>query len=211
MVSFIVNEGQQTAGEISQKTNEDFSLEKLKLVQSLKETLRAEYAAASKKKETEVAIQRSSAVNQARLAKIEARHQCIELLSTECGKKLGTMTGSSGGEQYRQILISLIVQGALKLAEPTVAVKARAADANIVRSVLDAAAQKYSQVIKEATGTNLAIKLTLDSASLPAGCLGGVSLSCQGGSISVDNTLDARLNLCLEAERPALRKMLFAK
>ncbi len=40
MVSFIANEAKETAENIKQKTNEDFNIEKLKLVQGMKEKIR---------------------------------------------------------------------------------------------------------------------------------------------------------------------------
>ena len=40
---------------------------------------------------------------------------------------------------------------------------------------------------------------------------GGVVLCCQDGQITVDNTLETRLKLVLDAEKPALRKQLFPR
>jgi len=93
--------------------------------------------------------------------------------------------------------------------ENQVSVRCRAQDEKLVRSVLGDAAQKYSTVIKQATGANLQLNLTVDNQKLPADSCGGVILACQGGQILVDNTLDARLRLCMESERPQLREMLF--
>ena len=40
MVSFILNEARETADSIKQKANEDYNIEKLKLVQSMKDKIR---------------------------------------------------------------------------------------------------------------------------------------------------------------------------
>lgn len=207
MISFILNEAKTSAAETQKKAMEDYSVEKLKLVQSMKENIRVEFDTMKKKSVTTKAIERSTAINRARLSKIEARHQCIEILGKDCEKRLAEAMKAQ--DKYKMILVDLIVQGCLKLTEPTVSVKARAADAALVKSVLDAASAKYSQVIKKETGANLSLKLGMDKEVLSATCLGGVILSCQDGTILVDNTLNARLNLVMESERPALRKMLF--
>jgi len=207
MVNFILNEAKETAGQINDKATEDFNVEKLKLVQGMKEKIRTDFADAKKKEAQKQAIMRSTAINKARLKKIEARQNCIETLSGEVASKLKEVGKAEA--KYKQILIDLIVQGCLKLMEEEVIVKCRAADANLVRGVLDQASQAFAKTIAKETNVRASLKLALDKDVLPATCLGGVVLSCQGGSICVDNTLDTRLKLCMDNDKPALRKMLF--
>ncbi|CAD7935951.1 unnamed protein product [Amoebophrya sp. A120] len=209
MVNFILNEAKETAAQITDKANEDFNVEKLKLVQAMKEKTRTEMADQKKKVMQKAAIARSTAINKARIKKIEARQNCMELLSGEVAAKLKDASRSEA--KYKQILIDLIVQGCLKLMEEEVTVKVRAADVSIARGVLDSASQAFAKTIAKATNVRASLKLTLDSTNLPATCLGGVVLSCQEGTISVDNTLDTRLKLCLDNDKPELRKMLFPK
>jgi len=207
MAAFILNEARDTANTQNSKTMEDFNVEKLKLVQSMKEKIRSEIADKKKKEETKVAIARSTAINKARLKKIEARQMCIDTLGNDVATKLKEV--SKVEAKYKQILVDLIVQGSLKLMEEEVMVQCRAADVNTVRGVLDASSQAFTKLIAKATNARASVRFSLDPNPLPATCLGGVVLSCQGGSISVDNTLDTRLRLCLENDKPALRKMLF--
>eukprot|EP00392_Amoebophrya_sp_AT5.2_P007039 g7051.t1 len=207
MVNFILNEAKETAAQINDKATEDFNVEKLKLVQGMKEKIRTDFADAKKKESQKQTILRSTAINKARLKKIEARQTCIETLSGEVAGKLKEVGKAEA--KYKQILIDLIVQGCLKLMEEEVTVKCRAADTSVVRSVLDQASQAFAKTIAKETNVRASLKLKLDTAVLPATCLGGVVLSCQGGSICVDNTLDTRLKLCMDNDKPALRKMLF--
>ncbi|CAD7957952.1 unnamed protein product [Amoebophrya sp. A25] len=207
MASFILNEAKETASTMNQKTAEDFNIEKLKLVQGMKEKIRSEMADKKKKEETKVAIARSTAINKARLKKIEARQLCMDTLAGEVATKLKEV--SKAEAKYKQILVDLIVQGCLKLMEEEVSVKCRQADMNIVKMILDQSAQAFSKLIAKAVNVRANIKLTIDPTPLSPTCLGGVVLSCQGGSITVDNTLDTRLRLCLENDKPALRKMIF--
>lgn len=208
MCNFILAEARTQADEVQKKTLDDFNVEKLKLVQSLKESIRSEYETKVKKQTTSKAIERSASINKARLSKIAKRHDCIETLGDNCKSAINSVI-AGGNEQYRGIVVDLIVQGAFKLMEREITVKARQSDVQLVRSCLDAAATKFTSVIKQVTGVTQNVRFTLSNEYLPATSLGGVVLSCANGKILVDNSLDARLKLCMEAERPALRKILF--
>lgn len=207
MVNFILNEAKETAENLTQKANEDFNIEKLKLVQQMKERVRQDIAKRKKAEETQKAIMKSSAINRARLKKIEARQWCIEALRDNVGERLQETSKSE--QKYKQIIADLIVQGALKLMEDEISVKCRAADANLVRSCLDAASSNYGNLVKKVSGSSAKLKLSLHKENLAPTCLGGVVLFCRGGTISVDNTLDTRLQLLMDNDRPALRNMLF--
>lgn len=207
MINFILNEAKETSEQITAKANEDFNIEKLKLVQSMKDKIRTDMAAAKKKEETKKAIERSTSINKARLKKIEARQQCIDKLAYEVGDKLKDVAKAES--KYKQILIDLIVQGSLKLMEEEVSVRCRAADQNVVRSVLDQASQAFTKTVMKSVNLQPRVRFALDKDFLPPNSLGGVVLLCSGGSISVDNTLDARLKLCMDNDKPSLRKMMF--
>ncbi|KAF4701916.1 V-ATPase V1 sector subunit E, partial [Perkinsus olseni] len=73
MVNFILNEAKDKSEEIEAKAMEDFNIEKLKLVQQMKEKVRKEYAQKAKKIETQRAIARSTGINRSRLQKIGER------------------------------------------------------------------------------------------------------------------------------------------
>lgn len=106
-------------------------------------------------------------------------------------------------------LTKLIVQGLLMLVEDEVTIRCRAADDKVVQGILKAASDEYAKIIQKETGANKSSRLTVDSEKLPAGSLGGIVLKCQGGSITVDNTIDSRLELVMEQAKPKIRKLLF--
>jgi vacuolar-type H+-ATPase subunit E/Vma4 len=138
---------------------------------------------------------------------VEARQACIDKLGSEVGSKLGEVSKAEG--KYKQICIDLIVQGCLKLMEDDVTVKCRAADARVVSSCFAEAQNNYAKAVARATNVTPKLRLSLDKEVLGADCLGGVVLHCQNGAITVDNTLDTRLKLCMENDKPALRSMMF--
>jgi len=130
-------------------------------------------------------------------------------MSQEVAVKLGE--ASKSDTKYKQIMIDLIVQGALKLMEDEVSLQVRPQDVNLVRSLLDQASQAFTRTVQSASGVKKTLKLALDRETLPANSLGGVVVTCFGSMIKVDNSLDTRLKLCMENDRPALRAMLFPK
>merc|ERR1711920_92093 len=116
--------------------------------------------------------------------------------------------GASKGND-KAFITKLIVQGALMLLEENVSVRCRDADKATVQGCLQAAAAQYAKGIKDNTGADKKCNLTIDSQALPGSSLGGVILSCQDGKITIDNTIDLRLKLSLEQDKPAIRKLLF--
>merc|ERR1712187_935207 len=118
----------------------------------------------------------------------------------------------------KAFITKLIVQGLLMLLENQVVVRCRECDVSIVKGCLEAAQAEYAKLIKAETGATKACSLEIDTAYLPpapvAGkdgpsCLGGVVLACQGGKITIDNTIDVRLKLVMDQAKPAIRGLLF--
>ncbi|CAK9009027.1 V-type proton ATPase subunit E (V-ATPase subunit E) (ClVE-1) (Vacuolar proton pump subunit E) [Durusdinium trenchii] len=110
----------------------------------------------------------------------------------------------------KKFITKLIVQGLLMLLEDSVEVRCRKCDEALVSECINDAVREYTQVIKDSTGASKSCKLTLDQtvqlppapngdASVPS-CLGGVVLACQKGAITIDNTIDSRLQLVMEQD-----------
>lgn len=218
MVRFILNEAKDKAQEIEARALEDFNIEKLKLVQQMKDKIRQEFDKKAKKLEVQRSIDRSTAINRARLRRIAAQEQVVNEVCVQSQKQLAGI--SSDTAKYKELLTSLIVQGLLRLLEPEVVIRCREVDRSVVESVLSAAASKYSKILSDEAGVNKAVKLTIDKSgrylppppssdtSVPS-CSGGVVLLTPDGRISCDNTLDARLRMVITECAPAIRMHLF--
>lgn len=208
MVNFILNEAKDKAEEIDAKAMEDFNIEKLKLIQQMKDKVRKEYALKAKKIETQRAISRSTAINKSRLRTIEERNTLL-LQSVDMVKKsLSEVVKKT--DQYKKIVTDLIVQGAIMLLEPQVTILCRKEDVGLVKSVIDDAQKKYAAEIKaQANGVSKSVKLVVDESRPLVGKIGGVIVQTEGGAIRVDNTLDTRLDLLVEKDKPTIRKILF--
>jgi V-type H+-transporting ATPase subunit E len=208
MVNFIMNEAKDKAEEIDAKAMEDFNIEKLKLIQQMKDKVRKEYAMKAKKIETQRAIARSTAINKSRLRTIEERNNLLMQSVDMVRKSLSDVVKKQ--DQYKKILTDLIVQGSLMLLEPEISILCRKEDVSLVKSVIEDAQKKYSAEIKQqANGASRSVKLTVDESRHLVDKIGGIVLQTHGGAIRVDNTLDTRLELLVEKDKPTIRKILF--
>merc|ERR1719231_408122 len=107
--------------------------------------------------------------------------------------------------KYSKLLTKLIVQGLVKLDETDVVVYSRQSDVQLVKKVLDTARKEYIQLMKTECGEDIKIKISLNEAGnkmLPDTRIGGVFLTAYGGRLTCDNTLEARLNLIFEEQKP---------
>merc|ERR1711985_59574 len=197
--------------EIEAKALEDFNIEKLKLVQQMKDKIRQEYVHKAKQVETQCAIARSTAINRSRLEKIKARQEVLGKVQDDVTAKLQAELRSE--PKHKKIITDLITQGLLLLLEDEVSVKCRQCDERLVQGCLNDAASEYTRVIKSQTGVTKTVKLTIDQSGFlapppgqgaGASCIGGIVLSCSDGKIKVNNTLDERLKLTMELDKPAI-------
>lgn len=217
MRQFILNEAKDKAEEISAKALQEFSVEKLRLVNQTKDKIQQDFDRKAKQVETQAAIARSTAINRSRLEKIQCRQEMLQSLAAESKKALVEQLKSEGTSQT--FVTKLIVQGMLMLLEDEVQIRCRASDDALVTQCIPLAAAEFAKVVLTETGAKKSCKLSIDKVTklppAPTGepgpsCLGGVVLTCQNGSISVDNTIDSRLDLVLEQAKPTIRKLLFS-
>eukprot|EP00933_Yihiella_yeosuensis_P084821 TRINITY_DN99513_c0_g1_i1.p1 TRINITY_DN99513_c0_g1~~TRINITY_DN99513_c0_g1_i1.p1 ORF type:complete len:234 (-),score=62.01 TRINITY_DN99513_c0_g1_i1:120-821(-) len=217
MREFILSEATDKAQEIQKKGEEEFSIEVHKMITEQKEKIRQNYERKTKQIETQYAISKSMAINKQRLEKIKSRQEVM--MNVQEDVKLDLANALKKQDVCQSFISQLILQGLLMLLETEVTIRCRQSDVQLVSSCLPAAAEGYCKHIKEKCGVAKQCKLTVDTTTfLPpapvpgqdkASCLGGVMLLCQGGKITIDNTIDARLALVMEQAKPAIRGLLF--
>jgi len=216
MAQFILNEAREKFDEIMKKGMEEYNVEHSKIKNAEMEKVRQDYVKKVKAIDTQFAIRKSLAINKQRLDKVKARQDVLARISDEVGDKVYKEMQQQGP----QLIVQLIAQGLLMLLEPNVVIRCRECDAKMVTGCFDQAAAEYSRVIKAETGQNKSVKITLDQNEFLApapeprrdgpSCLGGVLLHCQNGKIVIDNTIDTRLKLLMEQDKPEIRRRLFA-
>jgi len=215
MVKQIRDDAKKKCDEIAAQAQQTYEVEKNKVVQELGDKARKDHAVNMKKIETQRAISRSTQINKARLKKVAERAAYLDKAVDSVKTQMVAL--SKDKNKYKELVTKLVVQGCLALLEPEVSVRCRACDRQLVETVLMQAATLYSTVVAKEAGKQLSVKLSLDAKPLPppptdgasVSCLGGVVLACHHGLITVDNTLDTRLKLVVEQDKPTIRATLF--
>lgn len=204
MMAFIEQEANEKAEEIDAKAEEEFNIEKGRLVQQQRIKIMEYYEKKEKQVELQKKIQSSNMLNQARLKVLKVREDHVRAVLDEARRRLGEVTRD--GSRYSTILQSLITQGLYQIMEANVAVRARQGDAQLVQNVLPASVEQY----KRETGKDVVITLDTDN-FLPADSTGGIELYALQGRIRVVNTLESRLEMIAQQLVPAIRTALFGK
>lgn len=204
MMAFIEQEANEKAEEIDAKAEEEFNIEKGRLVQQQRLKIMEYYEKKEKQVELQKKIQSSNMLNQARLKVLKVREDHVRNVLDDARKRLGEVTKDQG--KYSAVLHTLIVQGLFQLMEPNVTIRGRQIDQNIIQSVLPNAVDDY----KKQTGKDIVVKLDTEN-FLGADTTGGVELAATTGRIRVPNTLESRLELISQQLIPEIRTALFGR
>jgi len=203
----------EKASEIEVKTEEEFTIEKARLVQTQKQKIAADFARREQQVQVDKKIAHSHEITRSRLAILRAREKGVQRVLEQSSKQLEQL--SKGGD-YKDLLVKLILQALDKLGDETeVTVQCREEDKDIAAEAVDIARDARQKASKP-------VKLTLDSTHYLAPsreragpktlttCSGGVVLSARG-RIFCDNTLDVRLKYAYEQLVPQIRQNLFGQ
>jgi len=162
MTAFIMQEANEKAQEIKIKANEEFAIEKSKLVRQETDAIDATYEKKFKQATMSQQITRSTVANKTRLKVLGARQELLDGIFEQAQKRLAD--GSKDKARYRAVLKALALEGFYALAEPSLQVRARKADYAVVKEAIEAAAKEY----KEKVGKD--VKASIDESSpLPDG------------------------------------------
>lgn len=162
MTAFIKQEAMEKANEIHLKADEEFAIEKSKLVRQETAAIDAAYAKKFKQASMSQQITRSTVANKSRIRILSARQELLDRLFEDAGKKLAEVAKDSG--KYQGILKALVLEGAYKLGEEKLQVKARKADYELVKKASEEASEEY----KKEVGKEVAITID-ESDPLPEG------------------------------------------
>ncbi|GLV43221.1 Vacuolar H[+]-ATPase 26kD subunit [Carabus blaptoides fortunei] len=204
MMAFIEQEANEKAEEIDAKAEEEFNIEKGRLVQQQRLKIMEYYEKKEKQVELQKKIQSSNMLNQARLKVLKVREDHVRNVLEEARKRLGEVTRDTS--HYTQIMKTLIMQALYQFFENPVVLRVRPQDTAIVESLLTDITAEY----KAATGRDIILRVDMDS-HLPADTCGGVELYAIRGKIKITNTLEARLELIAQQLVPQIRTALFGR
>lgn len=200
MMAFIEQEANEKVEEVDAKAEEEFNIEKGRLVAEQRLKIMDYYSRKEKQVELQRKIQSSNMLNQARLRVLREGEEHIRKVLEEARRHLGDITRDES--RYRDLLETLILQSLLQLLETELTVCCRPQDKKLIN--IDSVAQKYQ------AKTGQAVQLTLE-ANLPDTVCGGVELVAKRGRIRVCNTLESRLDMIAQQLLPQIRTALFGR
>ena len=204
MIAFIDQEANEKVDEINAKADEEFEIEKSRLVQQQRQKIISAYERKEKHLEQQRKVQQSQLVNQARLRILKHREEQIEGILTEARNQLTAVSQDTA--RYQELLLGLITQGLFQLLEDRVIIQCRAADKQLVQAVIPEAIARF----KDATKRDVEIYIS-DKRHLDEDSCGGVKMTSQSGNITVENTLNARLAMIGQQMMPEIREVIFGK
>ncbi|GBM39793.1 V-type proton ATPase subunit E [Araneus ventricosus] len=202
MMAFIEQEANEKVEEIDAKAEEEFNIEKGRLVQEQRLKIMEYFDKKEKQVELQRKIQSSNMLNQARLKVLKAREDHIRGVLDEAKKKLHTKTKDT--THYQDVLKNLILQAVFQLLENEVSIRCRKQDLNLVENVLGTVAKEY----QDRVGKSVKIVVEKDNYLSPD-CAGGIELTAQKGKIKINNTLESRLEMISQQLLPEIRETLF--
>jgi len=204
MTAFIRQEALEKAKEIQIKADEEFAIEKSKLVRQETAAIDTSYEKKFKQASMSQQITRSTVSNKSRLRILSARQELLDDLFDQASKKLND--ASKDGKKYQEILKNLILEGMYALNEPKVEVRGRKADYDAIKNAIEEAEKEY----KDNVDKNC--KVELDEADpQPEASAGGISISGTGGRIDINDTFEERLRLLETEALPHIRLTLFGE
>jgi len=227
MTAFIRQEALEKAREIHLKADEEFSIEKSKLVRQETQRIDAEY----EKKHTQAGMSQqitaSTLANRQRLRVLSSKQQLLDGLFEDAGKKLAETVGSgsggngggskkgkkngngggNGGFDYESVLKGLVLEGLYALVESKVSVRCRKKDVEVVKKAAESAKKEYAEKLK-----GREVEITVDEKeNLPEESAGGIVMFNGTGKIEINNTFEERLKLLETDALPSVRLSLFGE
>ncbi|KAL9593890.1 MAG: hypothetical protein Q9219_007330 [cf. Caloplaca sp. 3 TL-2023] len=205
MTAFIRQEALEKAREIQIKADEEFAIEKSKLVRQETSSIDSQYEKKFKQAGMSQQITRSTLANKTRIKVLSARQELLDDLFEKARSRLVDHTKAEG--QYQDLCKNLVLEGLYALSEDRVVVRARKEDYGIVKKAVEAARDEYRRSMD---GKEVLVELD-EKNPQPQGCSGGVSVVGGGGRIDINNTLDERLKLLETDALPMVRTSLFGR
>ena len=166
-------------------------------------------------------IDLSKKQNKVRIDKMAQINKTVESLLHDAKVEMNVQIQDK--EVYGKLIKNLLVQGLIKLMEPSVLLKVRECDVDIIKEQIDDAIAEYKEAIlkevKDFEGqSDLKCKIQIDETNflpdwnehdLKNSCLGGFEMFAKKNRIVCSQTLDARMELVYAMAIPAIREMLF--
>jgi V-type H+-transporting ATPase subunit E len=141
MTAFIRQEALEKAREIQIKADEEFAIEKSKLVRQETVAIDTLYEKKFKNASMSQQITRSTLANRTRLRVLSARQELLNDLFDRAREQVGNVTNDAA--RYQSILSELILEGLYLLNEDKVAIEARPKDYDAAKRAIEGAKEEF--------------------------------------------------------------------
>jgi V-type H+-transporting ATPase subunit E len=202
MVAFIKQEALEKAREIRVKADEEFAIEKAKLVKQEQQAIDAQYEKKRKSAEVAQKIAQSTITNKCRLKLLHKREEVLQQIFAAVREPATPLYKTNG---YVQFLEGVLTESFLYILEPAVTIYSRKSDVDLVKRAAENAAKAY----KDISGRD--ITFDVEGSISDEASQGGLKLISGTGRISLDNTMEERLRLLEDQMLPEIREKLFGK
>lgn len=142
MTAFIRQEALEKSREIHLKADEEFAIEKSKLVREATSSIDNEYTKKFKQASMSQQITLSTQANKTRLRVLSARQELLDDLFEKSRNKLGE---AGKGKGYDETLKGLILEGMYMMGEKKVTLRCRKGDKGKVETAKGKAAEEYKK------------------------------------------------------------------
>ena len=153
MTAFIRQEAVEKAKEIEIKADEEFAIEKSKLVHQETSSIDSQYSKKHKQASMSQQITRSTLANKTRIKVLSARQELLDELFEKAREKLASYSEDKGN--YESICKGLILEGLYALNEDKVTVRARKVDYDLVKKAINGAKKDYKENIGKEVNVDL--------------------------------------------------------
>lgn len=143
MTAFIKQEADEKAHEIEMKADQEFAMEKAKLVREEQSAIDIQYEKKSKAAAMSQQITASTVSNKTRLRVLSARQELLEGIFEAAQKRLPEATKDKA--KYQDILKNLMLEGFYALNEPKVQIRTRKADVAVAKKAIEQACKEYTE------------------------------------------------------------------
>lgn len=153
MTAFIRQEALEKAREIQLKADEEFAIEKSKLVRQETAAIDTLYEKKFKQAAMSQQITRSTLANKTRLRVLGGRQELLDELFQKARNKVAGVAANDK-KKYQTMLQGLVLEGLYYLNEDKVSIRARKNDSDVTKKAIEAAVKEFQKNVgKETTAT----------------------------------------------------------
>jgi V-type H+-transporting ATPase subunit E len=163
MTAFIRQEALEKAREIQLKADEEFAIEKSKLVRQETAAIDTLYEKKFKQAAMSQQITRSTLANKTRLRVLGGRQELLDELFQTAREKVSKVAANDK-KKYQDMLKGLVLEGLYYLNEDKVAIRSRKKDYDVAKKAMEEAAKEY----KDKVGSEVTVTVD-ESEPLPEG------------------------------------------